>query len=52
MHVIYTPDPAGKRGVALVSRVPLIARPDVVAEMSLSDRFEEFLTLPAYRALG
>ncbi len=38
LDVIYTPDPAGERGVALVSRVPLVARPDVVAGVTLPGR--------------
>jgi len=37
LDVIHTPDPAD-RGVALVGRVPLVARPDLVAGVSLPGR--------------
>ncbi len=38
LDVIHTPDPAGDRGVALISRVPLVARPDFVAGVTLPGR--------------
>jgi exodeoxyribonuclease III len=38
LAVIHTPDPAGDRGVALLGRVPLVARPELVAGVSVPCR--------------
>ncbi len=38
LTVIHTPGAAGDRGVAIVSRVPIAARPDLVAGVSLPGR--------------
>lgn len=38
LHVIWTPGYGGDRGTALVSRVPLVARPDLVDGVSLPGR--------------
>ncbi len=38
LTVIHTPDATGERGVALVSRVPIVARPDLAASVTLPTR--------------
>ena len=38
LTVLHTPGTAGERGVAMVSRVPIVARPDLVAGVTLPGR--------------
>ncbi|MEH1130156.1 endonuclease/exonuclease/phosphatase family protein [Micromonospora sp. CPCC 206061] len=38
LTIVKTPDPPGERGVAILSRVPIIARPDLAAGVTLPGR--------------
>lgn len=38
LTVVKTPDPPGERGVAILSRVPIVARPDLAAGVTLPAR--------------
>ena len=46
LAVVHTPQP-GDRGVALVSRVPIVARPDLFCEVTLPGRVAAATTLGA-----